>query len=242
MVAATNRQPLAKRKKTNHSVIRWLASCFIDTLALFAGTAHLPAYSQACSDYPAGIISIPAKNDPGRQRDMTYFTKTYGNNPQEVEKHLSTVAWMPHIFHDLQGHPRFLLQVTTINGVANKIKSISAQCELLVEQHPEYIPYLDHPEGMYESRYIAGTHMPSMHSFGIAFDLNQQHNHYWRTDLAKVKNLTDDCITENIPVLAHQNQLPWDIILIFEQHGFIWGGKWHHYDTQHFEYRPECFN
>ncbi|MDP3291618.1 MAG: M15 family metallopeptidase, partial [Sulfuricurvum sp.] len=22
-------------------------------------------------------------------------------------------------------------------------------------------------------------------------------------------------------------------------HGFIWGGRWYHYDTMHFEYRPE---
>jgi D-alanyl-D-alanine carboxypeptidase len=22
-------------------------------------------------------------------------------------------------------------------------------------------------------------------------------------------------------------------------YGFIWGGKWYHYDTMHFEYRPE---
>jgi hypothetical protein len=26
---------------------------------------------------------------------------------------------------------------------------------------------------------------------------------------------------------------------VFEKHGFIWGGKWYHYDTMHFEYRPE---
>ena len=24
-----------------------------------------------------------------------------------------------------------------------------------------------------------------------------------------------------------------------EKHGFIWGGRWYHYDTMHFEYRPE---
>ncbi|NUM57423.1 MAG: M15 family metallopeptidase, partial [Bdellovibrionaceae bacterium] len=27
----------------------------------------------------------------------------------------------------------------------------------------------------------------------------------------------------------------------FESEGFIWGGKWNHYDTMHFEYRPELF-
>ncbi len=25
----------------------------------------------------------------------------------------------------------------------------------------------------------------------------------------------------------------------FERHGFIWGAKWYHFDTMHFEYRPE---
>jgi hypothetical protein len=33
--------------------------------------------------------------------------------------------------------------------------------------------------------------------------------------------------------------MPLEIIDIFERHGFIWGGKWYHYDTMHFEYRPE---
>jgi len=28
---------------------------------------------------------------------------------------------------------------------------------------------------------------------------------------------------------------------VFKRHGFTWGGKWHHYDTMHFEYRPELF-
>jgi hypothetical protein len=30
-----------------------------------------------------------------------------------------------------------------------------------------------------------------------------------------------------------------EIVLTFERHGFIWGGKWGHFDTMHFEYRPE---
>ena len=34
-------------------------------------------------------------------------------------------------------------------------------------------------------------------------------------------------------------QVPWEIVTSFEKHGFIWGGKWNHYDTMHFEYRPE---
>jgi hypothetical protein len=33
--------------------------------------------------------------------------------------------------------------------------------------------------------------------------------------------------------------MPREIVDIFERHGFIWGGRWYHYDTMHFEYRPE---
>jgi hypothetical protein len=34
---------------------------------------------------------------------------------------------------------------------------------------------------------------------------------------------------------------PQPIIEAFERHQFIWGGKWYHFDTMHFEYRPGLF-
>ena len=38
---------------------------------------------------------------------------------------------------------------------------------------------------------------------------------------------------------VYTNRFPLEIVEIFERHGFIWGGKWYHFDTFHFEYRPE---
>jgi hypothetical protein len=38
---------------------------------------------------------------------------------------------------------------------------------------------------------------------------------------------------------GYRNRMPMEIVEIFEKHGFIWGGKWGHFDTMHFEYRPE---
>ena len=35
------------------------------------------------------------------------------------------------------------------------------------------------------------------------------------------------------------NRIPPEIVAVFERHGFIWGGRWVHFDTMHFEYRPE---
>jgi hypothetical protein len=40
-------------------------------------------------------------------------------------------------------------------------------------------------------------------------------------------------------VEAMRNNYPQEIVELFEKHGFIWGGKWSHFDLMHFEYRPE---
>ena len=40
-------------------------------------------------------------------------------------------------------------------------------------------------------------------------------------------------------LLALQTAYPREIVAAFEAQGFIWGGKWYHYDIMHFEYRPE---
>ncbi|MFY4861157.1 M15 family metallopeptidase, partial [Aliarcobacter butzleri] len=37
----------------------------------------------------------------------------------------------------------------------------------------------------------------------------------------------------------YKNKIPLEIVEIFEKYGFIWGGRWYHFDTMHFEYRPE---
>jgi len=40
-------------------------------------------------------------------------------------------------------------------------------------------------------------------------------------------------------VAPYHNSMAAEVIQAFERHGFIWGGRWYHYDTMHFEYRPE---
>jgi hypothetical protein len=37
------------------------------------------------------------------------------------------------------------------------------------------------------------------------------------------------------PKGGYRNRIPIEIVEIFEKHGFIWGGKWGHFDTMHFE-------
>jgi hypothetical protein len=64
-----------------------------------------------------------------------------------------------------------------------------------------------------------------MHSWGAAIDINAAYADYWLWPRGK-----------------SGNAIPTEIIDIFERRGFIWGGKWSHYDTMHFEYRPELLN
>lgn len=179
--------------------------------------------------YTRGRLSTPPVTDPGRVRYEPFFQKMYGASKVDVQKHLVSIFWMPHYF----GTQSPLL-VTTVNDVHLKLAAVSQALERLVAQHPEYLPYLEHPGGTFKWRKIANTTRQSNHSFGMTFDLQARMTDYWQWDLKKAKRP----ITEDQP-LRYRNTIPFAIVNIFEHYGFIWGGKWKHYDTMHFEYRPE---
>jgi len=71
-----------------------------------------------------------------------------------------------------------------------------------------------------------------MHSFGMTIDINIKYSNYWRWAVA-------DKTEDGKRPIIYKNRIPLEIVKIFEDNGFIWGGKWYHYDTMHFEYRPE---
>lgn len=170
--------------------------------------------------YPGGSeYDTPEVNeDPGRIRHEPFFKKMYGNSANEVRENLTTIYWLPSSVNKA-------LRVTTINGVAGKLQAISNELDTLEHLHK----YLNNPAGTFYWRTISGTQRLSMHSFGIAIDINVNYSNYWKWDSPTGENLT------------YKNKIPMEIVLIFEKHGFIWGGKWFHYDTMHFEYRPEYF-
>jgi hypothetical protein len=88
--------------------------------------------------------------------------------------------------------------------------------------------FVRNPAGTFNWRPIAGTNRLSVHSFAAAIDINLDRADYWRWSGAKPGN-----------VPRFRNRIPVEIADVFERHGFIWGGRWYHYDTMHFEYRPE---
>ncbi len=177
-------------------------------------------------DYPRGLRGVPPMDnvDPGRVRYEPFFTKMYGDcksDSASVRDNLAEVVWLPENYGKT-------LRVTRVNGVADALRDVSAQLDKLPRR---FIKYLRPSAGTYHCRTIAGTDRFSVHAFGAAVDINAKYGDYWRWSNP-----------EPGEPLAHRNRIPWEIVEIFEQHGFIWGGKWYHYDTLHFEYRPELLN
>lgn len=175
-------------------------------------------------------LYIPAKEDSLCEIHESFLKKMYGNTPEEVEKNLVTIDWMPRIF----GAGIYKLQMTKINGIDKKIKKISDELEQLVIKKPHLRVFLENPGGGFKWRNVANTNRLSNHSFGIALDINAHQSRYWQWDLQKLGMPLEYGV-----VPPYRNVIPWDIVSIFEKHGFIWGGRWPNYDTMHFEYRPE---
>lgn len=158
----------------------------------------------------------PEDFEPGRIRFEPFFKKMYGASSDQVNENLVSLKWIPGICGTT-------VKVNTVNGVAEKLNKIS---EELSQLPAEFHKYLARTGGTFNWRNIAGTNRLSTHAFGTAIDINTEYSDYW-----KWNNSTQ-----------YRNKIPIEIVVIFEKYGFIWGGKWFHYDTMHFEYRPELLN
>jgi hypothetical protein len=170
--------------------------------------------------YPLGPdVNPPALNhDPGRIRYEPLFLKMYGDcRKGEVTKRLTRLPWVP-------ARRGGSVMVTTVNGVAEKLAAVSKDFEALPA---EMTKYLVPSAGTYNCRTVAKTTRLSVHAFGAAIDVNTKYADYWLWSKGRDGKV------------AWKNRIPGAIAEIFERHGFIWGAKWYHYDTMHFEYRPE---
>jgi hypothetical protein len=180
---------------------------------------HASIIDQFRIPYPRGPLEKPpaVDADPGRFRNAAFFAKMYGDcQTSQVTPRLVSLAWLPKIWGQS-------IRITSQNGIDAQLRAVSAEIDAL----PENIKRAAYPiAGTYNCRTVADTGQPSPHGYGIAIDLNTAFSDYWYWR------------QHDGPVL-YRNRLPEEIVAIFEKHGFIWGGKWYHYDTMHFEYRPE---
>lgn len=175
--------------------------------------------TQLSQRYDAGGFDTPPPYlfDPGRLRYQPFFQALYGKDQKAIEKNLVKIVWPT-----LKGSIK--LPVTRVGGVDKQL--------FLIGQEIAKLPKADRiwAEGAttYCYRVIQDTDRLSMHSYGIAIDLAPTKTQYWK----------DEAPSETAHI-GYRNTMPLSIVRIFEKHGFIWGGRWYHYDTMHFEYRPE---
>lgn len=169
--------------------------------------------------YPRGPLrSSPELDiDPGRFRNIPFFKKMYGScDNGEVSVRLTPIAWLSNTW----GKP---IRITSVNHIDEHLSAVSREIDAL----PDKIKRAAYPPaGTYNCRAVEDTGQLSPHAFGIAIDLNLAISDYWYW-------------APHSRIIPYKNRMPGQIVEIFEKHGFIWGGKWYHYDTMHFEYRPE---
>ncbi len=161
-------------------------------------------------------VWLPARNyDPGRIRNEELMKEMYGHNEQEVRKHLVRVKWF-----------KQQLLFSSLNGAADSLAAVAKE---LAELPASFQKYFDNSSTFYW-RTVRGSKRLSAHGFGIAIDICTKFSDYWRW---KNPGKGEDAS------IAYANRIPKEIIQIFEKHGFISGARWYHFDTMHFEFRPD---
>ena len=166
--------------------------------------------------YRKGVIR-PVKDpddDPGRVRFDALFRATYGDSASRVDLVSVTFA----------GH-----RVRVHRKIQKPFERAALRVDAVLRADPTLEKYVHTLAGTFNWRNIAGTERLSSHSFGIAIDLDTRFSNYWRWQKAGTP-------------WAWKNSMPQSIVDAFEAEGFIWGGRWYHFDTMHFEYRPELLD
>lgn len=205
------------RYKNNHIV-------FKDGTAILGDDRRKKTFVQKLDDcdiedmfstpYNKKVSTPKYLSDCGRGRCEQLFKKMYGNSAEAVRKNLVTVDWFGE-----------KVQFTKVNGANKQLEKVAKELSCL----PNMKKYLK-SSGTFYWRKVRGANRQSAHSYGIAFDIGVKYSNYWlwanpgAKETAKIK---------------YENHIPMEIVHVFEKHGFIWGGRWYHYDTMHFEYRPE---
>lgn len=207
------------RFRSNPSLVWNLALSSTNPLAYKESLQNPKLIDSFIFPYPLGNFAKKPYEDSSRIRDILFFTHLYGANETEVKQYLKPLIW-------LDGTK---ILFNTQNGAYEALERVRNRLAKLIESNPHLKVYLQNIGGTFKWRKIANSHNLSAHSFGIAIDINVANSRYWLWDL-------QSHVLSNPQSVA---TIPLEIIEAFESENFIWGGRWWHYDTMHFEYRPE---
>ncbi|MBQ1711324.1 MAG: M15 family metallopeptidase [Treponema sp.] len=154
--------------------------------------------------------------------DEIYDSKTRG----KLESHIKGISFLGFRVNVHERIVQPLKEVETkINEAAKTNKEVA-----------DFVKSISKNEAYYW-RVIANTNRKSFHSLGIAIDIRPK-SYKWKEvywSWTKDKDPDGWMLTP----LKNRWMPPQAVIDIFEDQGFIWGGKWIIFDNMHFEYHPE---
>ena len=194
--------------------------------------------------YTPGATTRPETRrnwDPGRLRNEDLLKSVYGSNEADARSKLVMVSF-------LNQNVMFSSQL----GAAAALSRAGVELEALAKSDKDAGRFLaPFQNGSYDLRgntftwrVVQGTPRLSAHSFGAAIDLltnvgpmywlwDEMKNHPKKAKRGEQAYRDTYFIPPGAPIFNQK------VVDVMEAHGFIWGGKWNHYDTMHFEYRPE---
>lgn len=162
----------------------------------------------------------------GSGTPMFFFDFIYDSYSQKsVENHIIQTTFLG---KKTRIHKRIIPKIQTVEKRIYE----TAKEDVEVQQFLANIQSAD----AYFWRRIAGTNRKSFHSLGIAIDIlpnRYKGEMFW--SWTKDKDPDGWMLTP----LSRRWMPPKKVIQIFEEEGFVWGGKWAIWDNMHFEYHPE---
>lgn len=174
-------------------------------------------------------FSSIANRKNGAGTPMFFFEFLYAAKSRAIiEDHIKTITlWGK----TTKVHERILPALRRVESRVNTLAKND-------EEVKRFVTNLRSTDAYYWRR-IADTNRLSFHSLGIAIDVlpknwrGKQIYWLWARDYYG----SDWMLTP----LEKRWMPPAPVIAIFEDEGFIWGGKWGIFDNMHFEYHPELF-
>lgn len=172
--------------------------------------------SQAYTTGPIHPVAT-RDQDPGRIRNDALFKATFGATESAVRAQLVNVQF---VGQTVKFHPK----------AAPALQRVSDRLQQAIATTPSLAQYVTGPlGGTFTWRVIANTNRMSSHSYATAIDIVVAKSNYWEWERVGDR-------------FTWKNKIPQAIVDAFEAEGFAWGGRWYHYDTMHFEWRPELFD
>jgi len=191
--------------------------------------AELPPWTNPTPEQIARYSNWTATRSQNQTRRSTFFLDDLwqASTRAETESRLVRIS--------------FLGRNTRVHhAIRERMALIETRIQTIAKTDPQvqtWVNSITTLEG-YGWRNIADTQSRSYHSYGLAVDLLPRNlggkQTYWLWTSHHKKDWWNVSYSERY-------HPPAAVIKTFEEHGFVWGGKWPLFDTMHFEYRPEIF-